>query len=67
MPARQSRWKAQHIGCQKAVDNVKADLTDEIERLTLILARIHAIAVEDVQGNDAREAIDMIEVLSRRV
>jgi hypothetical protein len=34
MPARQSRWKAQHVGCQKAVDNVKADLTDEIERLT---------------------------------
>lgn len=25
MPPRSSRWKAQHVGCQQAVDNVKAD------------------------------------------
>lgn len=34
MATRPSRWKAQHVGCQKAVDNVKADLTEEIERLS---------------------------------
>lgn len=28
-----SKWKANHAGCQAAVDNVKADLTAEIERL----------------------------------
>ncbi len=102
-----SRWQAQHAGCQAAVDNLKADLTKEIERLTAenaelksatqsaiqevdqstqrwatltstrqaatqeierltkILAQIHAIAVENPQGNDAREAIDTIEDLSR--
>ncbi len=29
-----SRWQAQHSVCQAAVDNLKADLTKEIERLT---------------------------------
>lgn len=28
-----SRWQARHAGCQAAVDTVKADLTQEIERL----------------------------------
>jgi hypothetical protein len=32
-----SRWKAQHKGCQKAVDNVKADLTKEIDRLNRLV------------------------------
>jgi hypothetical protein len=34
MPGRTPRWKAQHVGCQAAVDKLKADLTKEIERLT---------------------------------
>jgi hypothetical protein len=42
------------------------ELEADVERLTTILARIHAIAVENPQGNDAREAIDTIEGLSRR-
>lgn len=33
MSDRQSRWQAQHAACQAAVNNVKADLTKEIERL----------------------------------
>jgi NADH pyrophosphatase NudC (nudix superfamily) len=37
MPAKLSRWKAQHVKCQKAVDNVKADLTAKIERLRSLL------------------------------
>lgn len=28
-----SKWQAQHKGCQKAVDDLKADLMAEIERL----------------------------------
>lgn len=43
MSQRVSRWKAQHVGCQKAVDNVKADLAAEIERLTAALAKQLAI------------------------
>lgn len=35
-----SRWKAQHAQCQQAVDNVKADLTAEIERLNGEVARV---------------------------
>jgi hypothetical protein len=66
MPGRTSRWKAQHVGCQAAVDALRRDLTAEIERLTNILAQIHAIAVENPQGNDARESIETIEGLSRR-
>lgn len=34
---KQSRWQTQHKGCQAAVDNLKADLTAEIERLTTLL------------------------------
>jgi hypothetical protein len=33
MPARTSRWKAQHKGCQKAVDAVRAEKDAEIKRL----------------------------------
>lgn len=29
-----SKWQAQHVKCQAAVDPVKADLADDIERLT---------------------------------
>lgn len=29
-----SKWKASHVTCQAALDNVKADLGAEVERLT---------------------------------
>lgn len=48
---RPSRWVAQHKGCQKAVDTLKADLTTviderdaEIERLKRSLENMAAIA-----------------------
>lgn len=28
-----SKWQAQHIGCQAAVDSVRAELTARVERL----------------------------------
>ena len=33
METRPSRWQAQHVGCQQAVDNVKADLMAEIDQV----------------------------------
>lgn len=33
MATRLSRWQAQHTACQQAVNNVKADLSAEIDRL----------------------------------
>lgn len=37
MPRQPSRWKAQHQGCQQAVNAVRDDLTQEIERLRLVI------------------------------
>ena len=47
------------------IDCLCAGLEAEIERLTKILARIHSIAEADPEGNDAREAIAEIAMLSR--
>jgi hypothetical protein len=60
MPPKPSRWKAQHVGCQKAVDTVKADLTKEIERLnTLVDTLSRALAryqdEEDEVGGDDKD------------
>lgn len=59
MPARQSRWQAQHVACQQAVNNVKSDLTKEIEHLRTVLRDIEERmgpfgAVEESEAKDIR-------------
>ena len=43
MPGRLSKWKAQHVGCQKAVDDLKSHYGAEVAILCGLLKR----ALED--------------------
>jgi hypothetical protein len=58
MATRPSRWKAQHVGCQKAVDNVKADLSAEIGRLREALALIVGAFTNGVYCGSCGEPVD---------
>jgi cell division protein FtsB len=51
-----SRWKAAHVKCQAAVDDVKAALTAEIERLVAENAELRAkvASLEDADSEGAR-------------
>lgn len=50
-----SKWKAQHIGCQAAVDALRRDLTAEIERLAAENAELRAkvVSLADADSEDA--------------
>lgn len=47
-----SKWQAQHKGCQKAVDDLKADLTAEIERLQEAWETADSVAQMAAHGRD---------------
>jgi hypothetical protein len=65
MATRPSRWKAQHVGCQKAVDNVKADLTKEIERLRSHLTQIEAMAARHEESAEWEASAAIPAILGR--
>ena len=51
-----SKWKAQHVGCQAAVDGVKADLTKEIEQLQEAWETADSVA--QMAAHDRDEALE---------
>lgn len=59
-----SKWRAQHVGCQKAVDDLKADLMVEIERLIAENGRmkraLQTITSSQFKGRDWPEVYDRL-------
>lgn len=53
-----SRWKAQHAGCQQAVDNVKADFEAEVARLRTVLATVVGAFTNGVYCGNCGESVD---------